>query len=238
MQLSRLMARRPPYGSRRVVPLYPPCLDCQPDANTTAPRSALPCLSSVPFLPRDTQRCQLHGCNKQVFFDERANRVHDFCSLRHASMAKSRGEWPPQGTRGASGCQLPGCDKLVYRNPSTGEVREMATEIKTFEGVGGGTGQACSEEITLLFYLALLSPLRFAPSHPFSSFALSATRLMRGFLRRTVVFPAMCVVALTLSVSRRRPAPQESAFCSRSHSAQAAEAAARPPVCRHPPCTR
>eukprot|EP00752_Nemacystus_decipiens_P006890 g6189.t1 len=66
-------------------------------------------------------RCQLHGCNKEVFFDEGANRVHDFCSLRHASMAMSRGQWPPPGTQGSSSCQLPGCDQLVYRNPSTGE---------------------------------------------------------------------------------------------------------------------
>lgn len=83
--------------------------------------------TSAPLLSRDIQRCQLDGCNEEVCFDEAANRVHDFCSLRHASMAKSKGEWPPPGTMGSSGCQLPGCDKFVYRNPSTGEVREVAT---------------------------------------------------------------------------------------------------------------
>ncbi len=68
------------------------------------------------------QRCQLSGCYEEVFFDEGANRVHDFCCLSHAQEAEARGEWPPPGTQGSSGCQLPGCDQWVYRNPVTGEV--------------------------------------------------------------------------------------------------------------------
>lgn len=69
-----------------------------------------------------TQRCQLNGCNAEVYFDEDTNRVHDFCSRRHASMAMARGEWPHPGTQGSAVCQLPGCYQAVYRNPSTGEV--------------------------------------------------------------------------------------------------------------------
>jgi len=75
------------------------------------------CINSI-----RSQRCQLHGCNRQVFFDEDAKQVHDFCCRRHAGLAKARGQWPPPGTQGSSTCQLPGCDQWAYRNPVTGEV--------------------------------------------------------------------------------------------------------------------
>lgn len=63
--------------------------------------------------------------------------MHDFCSRAHANIAMSRGEWPPAGTQGSSGCQLPGCNKWVYRDPYTGEV---STRRATKLVWGGGTG--------------------------------------------------------------------------------------------------
>ncbi|CAM9699673.1 unnamed protein product [Scytosiphon promiscuus] len=66
-------------------------------------------------------RCQLHGCSREVFFDEETNKVHDFCCRRHAHMARDRGQWPLPGTQGSSGCQLHGCNQWVYKDPTTGE---------------------------------------------------------------------------------------------------------------------
>eukprot|EP00903_Cladosiphon_okamuranus_P011897 g11174.t1 len=188
----------------------------------------------------DVDRCQLHGCNNQALFDERANRVHDFCSLRHANMAMSRWQWPPPDTQGSSGCQLPGCERRVYRNPSTGE--ESAFCGRSHAAQAGYCAPSSATSRCKLH--GCNEPVFFDQHanrvHDFCSLRHANMAMSRGQWPPpdTQGSSGCQLPGCEMRVYRNPSTGEESAFCGRSHAAQAAEAAARPPVCRNPRCSR
>jgi len=76
-------------------------------------------------------QCKLDGCEETVYFEEAAQRVHDFCCKGHADIAIERGDHPrserSHGGGGAAAavppaqrCCLPGCSSERFTDADTG----------------------------------------------------------------------------------------------------------------------
>ena len=77
-------------------------------------------------------QCKLDGCEETVYFEEAAQRVHDFCCKGHADIAIERGDQPRSershgGDGGAAAavppaqrCCLPGCSSERFTDADTG----------------------------------------------------------------------------------------------------------------------